>query len=54
MVCVKDKWYGSTRRHGHRVIQDTNTPATFWQKTIANKRQLALSLLRETEIKYTI
>ena len=54
MVCVKDRWYGSTHSHGHRVIQDTNTPATFWQKTTANKRQLALSLIRENEIKYTI
>ena len=54
MVCVKDQWYGSTRRHGHRVIQDTNTSANFWQKTTASKRQLALSLLWENEIKYTI
>ena len=54
MVYVKVRWHGSTHCYGHRVIQDTNTPATFWQKTTANKRQLALSLIRENEIKYTI
>jgi len=54
MVYVKVRWHGSTHRHGHRVIQNTNTPATFWQKTTASKCHLELSLIRENEIKYTI